>query len=81
MCVRKIARLFQLKRDIESFGSNSICVDAIQSSSSCDNDEPILPLCVAQESFTINGTNQNVVYLGGTVCKVITNLFHALSHS
>ncbi|XP_065916685.1 uncharacterized protein [Dysidea avara] len=54
-----------LKRNVESYGSNSICVDTIQSfPASCNTTGSTLPLCVEQESFTINGTNQYVVYLG-----------------
>jgi len=56
---------FQPKRDIESFGSNSICVDAILCSASCGTARSTLPLCVAQETIRINRNNRYVVYLGG----------------
>ncbi|XP_065916878.1 uncharacterized protein [Dysidea avara] len=56
-----------LENDVESYSSNSICVDGLRSlsSSSCGTytNGSALPLCVAQESFTINDTNQYVVYL------------------
>ena len=62
-------QIFQVKNDAESYGSNSICVDRIRSLSSVScgtyTTGSVLPLCVAQETFTINGTNQYVVYLEG----------------
>jgi len=62
-------QIFQLKNDVESYGSNSICVNGIRSLSSVScgtyTTGSVLPLCVAQEAFAINGTNQDVVYLEG----------------
>jgi len=61
--------MFQVQRDVENYGSNSICVNGVRSlsSSSCGTytTGSTLPLCVAQKLFSINDTNQYVVYLEG----------------
>ena len=71
--------MFQLENDVESYSSNSICVDGLRSlsSSSCGTytNGSALPLCVAQESFTINNTNQYVVYLEGMLIILVSNFF------
>ena len=69
--------MFQLKNNVESYGSKSICVDGIRSLSfSCGTytNGSALPVCVAQESFTINGTNQYVVYVEGMLTILVNTL-------
>jgi len=64
-------QIFQGQRNVESYGSDSICVVGKRSlsSSSCGTytTGPTLQLCVAQESFKFNGTNHYVVYLEGNL--------------
>ena len=58
---------------IETYGNNSICVDGVRSlsSHSCGTyiEQPVMSLCVAQETYTVNGSNQYALKLEGTYCS------------
>jgi len=56
-------------QEVENYGNRSICISGVRSSSphSCGTyiSGPVLPLCVSQETYTVNDSNKSVVYLNG----------------
>lgn len=57
-------------QDIETYGDNSICVEGVRSifSHSCGTyiEKPVMSLCVAQETYSVNGSNQYALQFEGT---------------
>ena len=72
---------------IETYSNNSICVDGVRSlsSHSCGTyiEQPVMSLCVAQETYTVNGSNQYALKVEGTYCSHVAryceNNFYLMS--
>ena len=56
-------------QDVETYGDNSICVDGVKSSSSysCGTyiRKPVMSLCVAEETYTVNGSDRYALLIEG----------------
>ena len=59
----------QQLQSIEIFGSTSVCVEGVQTLSchSCGTyiNGSLLPLCVMEETYNVNDTNETVIHLNG----------------
>ena len=72
---------------IETYGNNSVCVDGVRSlsSHSCGTyiEQPVMSLCVVQETYTVNGSNQYALKIEGTYCSYVAryreNNFYLMS--
>ena len=66
--------ILQSSQRIEVYGNSSICVDGVRSlsSDSCGTYiwKPAMPLCLAQETYTVNGSNHYAIQLEG-MCYVL----------
>ena len=60
---------------METYGSNSICVDGVKSLSSYSCGayilQPAVSLCMAQETYTVNGSNRYALQLEGTYIHTV----------
>ena len=54
---------------VETYGNNSVCVDGVRllSSYSCGTyiEQPMMSFCVAQETYSVNGSDQYAIKLEG----------------
>ena len=70
--IKNITIILQLSlsEDVETYGNGSICVDGVRSlfSHSCGTyiEKPVMPLCVAQETYSVNGSSQYALQFQGT---------------